>query len=144
MVYLFTVYYPFALALVFVASFFLVNIPAKGAFFMRALLALVIVTFLAHVNRIFHIYPAPLYFPSGHTTFCLGVAVSLGMLRPWTLAITLPLVVLLGVSMVTLRLHTVWDILGAVPLVLIVYGIVQRSWRVSPASPLLDRTPVSP
>lgn len=144
MVYLFTVYYPFALALVFVASFFLVEIPAKGAFFLRALVALVIATFLAHVNRIFHIYPAHLYFPSGHTTFCLGVSVSLGMLRPWTLAVTLPLVVLLGVSMVALQLHTVWDILGAIPLVLVVYGIVQKSWRVSPASPPLDRTPVSP
>jgi len=65
-------------------------------------------------------------------------------LRPWTLAVTLPLVVLLGVSMVALHLHTVWDILGAIPLVLVVYGIVQKSWSVSSASPPLDRTPVSP
>jgi len=127
---LFTYNYPFAIALVFLGSLYAMDVPRKGAFFARAMLALVIAVILAHVNRIFHLWPAHLLFPSGHTTFCFGLALSLGMLRPWTLVITLPLVAVLGVSMVSLHYHTTFDILGAIPLVLIVYGIVHGLWRV--------------
>jgi len=126
---LFTIYYPFAIALVFLACIYSMNIPAKGSFLARALLALVVATFLAHVNRIFYLWPAHLLFPSGHTTFCLGLAPSIAMLRPWTLFITLPLLVVLAFSMVTLRYHTTFDILGAIPLVLVIYGLVHWLWR---------------
>jgi len=135
---------PFAMALVFLASLYSLDVPGKGSFFLRAMVALAVAVFLAHVNRIFSLWPAHLLFPSGHTTFCLGVALSLGMLRPWTLAITLPLVVLLGMCMVTLRYHTVWDILGAIPLVLGVYGLVHWLWREPPVLRPLDRRASSP
>jgi hypothetical protein len=141
---LFTTYYPLAIALVFLGCLFTIRMPAKGSFFARSMLALIIAVFLAHVNRIFYLWPAHLLFPSGHTTFCFGLALSLGMLRPWTLVITLPLVVVLAVSMVTLRYHTTFDILGAIPLVLGVYGVIHWLWPVSMESPRLDRARVSP
>jgi len=131
---LFTDYYPYAIALVFLGSLYTVEMPEKGAFFARAMLALVIAVFLAHVNRIFFLWPSHPLFPSGHTTFCFGLAWSLALLRPWTLAITLPLLVALGVSLVTLHYHTTFDVLGAIPLVLIVYGIVHKYWRVAPVA----------
>ena len=118
---LLTYYYPHFIAVVFLAFLFIADVPGKGRFFLRALVALAIATFLAHVNRIFHLDPADLYFPSGHMTFCLGVSVSFAMLRPWTLAITLPFLVLLGVGLVAYHCHTVGDVLGAIPLVLGVY-----------------------
>jgi hypothetical protein len=133
-----TYYYPVVMALVFLAFFFLTRVPAKGRFFLRALVALVIAVFLAHVNRIFHLFPAHLSFPSGHMTFCFGVALSLGMLRTWTLAITLPLLIPFGMALVALHFHTVWDVLGAFPLVLVVYGVVHSVWGIPPASPPLD------
>jgi len=124
--------YPYAIALVFLACLYAMDVPQKGSFALRALVALAIATFLAHVNRIFHLWPSHLLFPSGHTTFCFGLSLSLAMLRPWTLAITLPLLAVLGVSMVSLHFHTTLDILGAIPLVLIVYGVIHKYWRVSP------------
>jgi len=130
--------YPFTLMLVFLACLFFMKVPAKGSFFARALLALVIAVCLAHVNRWFELWPAHRLFPSGHMTFCLGVALSLGMLRTWTLAITLPLLVPFGAALVLLHFHSLWDVLGAVPLVVVVYGIVHRFWIVPPASRPLD------
>jgi hypothetical protein len=43
------------------------------------------------------------------------------------------------VALVVLHFHNVGDVLGAVPLVLVVYGTVHRFWPMSPASPPLDR-----
>ncbi|HEV3271159.1 MAG TPA: hypothetical protein VGZ93_03165 [Candidatus Methylacidiphilales bacterium] len=134
-----TYYYPHLMALIFLVFFFATDVPAKGRFFLRAVTALSIATFLAHANRIFHLYPSLLYFPSGHMTFCLGVALSLGMLRPWTLAISLPLLVPFGAALVALHFHGVWDVLGAIPLVLGVYGIVHWDWNAPMASRPLDR-----
>ena len=141
---LLTYYYPHVMALAFLACFFSTHIPAKGRFFLRALTALVLAIILAHLNRSFDFWPAHPLFASGHMTFCLGVSLSLGMLRPWTLAITLPLLIPFGVALVVLHFHNVWDVLGAVPIVLGVYGIVHGLWSVSPASPPLDRAAVSP
>jgi hypothetical protein len=141
---LLTYYYPLVMALVFLAGLFSTNVPAKGRFFFRALVALVIAIVLAHTNRWLDLWPAHRYFASGHMTFSLGAALSLGMLRPWTLAITLPLLVPFGMALVALHFHNVWDVLGAIPLVLGVYGIVHRFWSVSPASAPLDRALVSP
>jgi hypothetical protein len=112
--FLFTSYYPYAIAVAFLTFLFWMKVPRKGVFLSRALIALLIATFLAHVNRIF------------------DLSLSLAMLRPWTLLITLPLLVVLVVSMVTLRFHTTFDILGAIPLVLIVYGIIHKYWRLEP------------
>lgn len=137
-------YCPHVMAVIFLVFLFATDVPAKGRFFLRALVALLIVTFLAHVNRIFHLYPAYLYFPSGHMTFCLGVSLSLAMLRPWTIALTLPFLVLFGVALVTYRCHTVGDVLGAIPLVLGVYFIVHRFWKMPAALPPLDRAIISP
>jgi hypothetical protein len=125
----FTSWYPFAIALVFMGTLFAMKVPDKGAFWGRAMVSLVIATFLAHVNRIFHLWPAHLLFPSGHTTFCLGLSLSLAMLRPKTLYITLPLLAVLAVSMVYKRYHTPLDIAGAIPLVLAVYGLIHWLWR---------------
>jgi membrane-associated phospholipid phosphatase len=138
----FTNWYPLGMIVAFLGTWIATRIPRKSAFLGRAMLALAIAVFLAHVNRIFHLAPGHLLFPSGHTTFCFGLAVSLGMLRPWTLAITLPLLVVLGISMVSLRYHTVIDILGAIPLVVIIYGLIHFAWRLPSDAPL-DRAKVS-
>ena len=139
----FTFWYPITITLVFLGTLFALKVPDKGAFWGRAMLSLVLATFLAHVNRIFHLWPAHLLFPSGHTTLCFGLSLSLAMLRPWTLYITLPLIVVLGISMVYKHYHTTFDILGAIPLVLEVYGAIHLAWRLPSDSPLLDRAKVS-
>ena len=129
--------YPYAIALVFLLFLFWVRMPNKFQFFLRALTALVIAVVLAHLNRWTHFYPAHLFFPSGHITFCLGVSISLAMIRPWTLAITLPLAVFMGKGLLSVQAHSLGDVLGAIPLVLVVYGIVHWLWRLprSNASP---------
>jgi hypothetical protein len=137
-------YCPHVMAVIFLVVLFATEVSARGRFFWRALLALVIATFLAHVNRIFHLYPAHLYFPSGHMTFCLGVSISLAMLRPWTLALTFPFLIAFGVALVVYHCHTTGEVLGAIPLVLVVYGIVHAVWRIPTATPSLDRATVSP
>src|SRR5882762_11710676 len=90
---LFTAYYPAILAVIFIAFVSIIRLPAKGLFVARALTALLIAVFLAHFNRIFEVWPAHLLFPSGHTTFCAGLAWSLALLRPWTLFFTIPLLI---------------------------------------------------
>jgi hypothetical protein len=132
MAYCIIYYCPHVMGVIFLAFLFATDIPAKGRFFLRALVALVIATFLAHLNRNFHLYPAYLSFPSGHMTACLGLSLSLGRLRPWTFAFTVPFLVLFGVALVAYHCHTVLDVLGAIPNVLIVYGIIDRFWSVSP------------
>jgi hypothetical protein len=141
---LLTYYYPLVMAVVFLAFFFLVDVPGKGRFFVRALVALGIAIALAHVNRVFDFWPPHRFFASGHMTFCFGTALSLGLLRPWTLAITLPLLVPFGVALVAFHFHNAWDVLGAIPLVLVVYGLLHGLWRMSPVLPPLDRATVSP
>jgi hypothetical protein len=47
------------------------------------------------------------------------------------------------VALVALHCHDSLDVLGAVPLVLGVYGIVHWAWNMSPSSPPLDRATVS-
>jgi hypothetical protein len=136
--------YPEVIAVVFLAVYFSTKIPAKGLFLLRALVALVIAVALAHVNRWFYLYPPHLLFPSGHMTFCLGVSISLGMLRPWTLAITLPLLIPFGIGLVAMHFHTTLDVLGAFPLVALVYGVIHRYWRLSPEPPPLDMAADSP
>jgi membrane-associated phospholipid phosphatase len=140
---LFTAYYPPVLLLVFLGCLYSMEMPAKGTFLARDMLALVVATFLAHVNRIFGLWPAHLLFPSGHTTFCLGLSVSLAMLRPWTLALTLPLLLFLTLSLVTLHFHSVFDILGAFPLVLVIYGTIHWLWPLPTGAPPLDSSEVS-
>jgi len=137
-------YCPHIMAVIFVVFLFATKIPAKGQFFLRASVALTIATLLAHVNRIFDLVPAYLYFPSGHMTFCLGVSLSLGMLRRWTLLITLPFLVFFGETLVAYNCHSALDVLGAVPLVLGVYGIVHALWSIPAATRPLDSAPVSP
>lgn len=144
MLILLTNLYPFALMLVFLACLIVMPIPAKGRFAARTLGALVIAVALAHVNRTFYLWPSHLLFPSGHMTFCLAVSVSLGLLRLWTLALTLPLLVPFGCALVWLHFHTVGDVLGAIPLVLSLYGIAFRFWLRPEMSPPLDNSPPSP
>jgi len=122
-------YYPVVIALVFLIAVLLTPVPAKGRFLGRALTALFIATLLAHVNRIFGLWPAHLLFPSGHTTFCAGLSWSLAMLRPWTLFLTIPLLICLAVSLVALQLHETMDVIGAFPLVLAIYGPIHAWWR---------------
>ena len=141
---LITYFYPHFMAVVFLACVFSTNIPAKGRFLAQALMALGIATILAHLNRWFDLWPAHRWFASGHMTFCFGVALSLAMLRPWSLVITIPLLAPFGVALVALHFHNVWDVLGAFPLVLAVYGIVYGWGRASSSMPPLDRVAVSP
>jgi hypothetical protein len=137
-------YCPHAMAVIFLAFLFATRIPDKVSFFLRAAVALAIACFLAHVNRIFYLYPDHLYFPSGHMTFCLGVSISLALLQPWTLSVTLPLLLIFGIDLVRYNCHTPWDVLGAIPLVFMVYGIVHALWKLPSAMPPLDRAKVSP
>jgi membrane-associated phospholipid phosphatase len=140
-----TYYYPLVMALAFLACYFSTEtaIPAKRRFFLRTLVALVIALLLAHLNRLFDFWPAHRYFASGHMTFAFGMALSLGMLRPWTLAFTLPLLIPFGAALITLHFHTPEDVLGAILIVLCVYGIIERVWKMSLVSPPLDRATVS-
>jgi membrane-associated phospholipid phosphatase len=140
---LFVAFYPHLLAVVFLLVYLLTDVPAKGLFLLRALTALGVAVFLAHVNRIFGIWPAYLLFPSGHTTFCAGVSWSLAMLRPWTAAVTFPLVVVMAVDLVLLHDHTPLDVLGAFPLVVVVYSLIHAWWRLRPSAPSLDSVAVS-
>ena len=78
----FTDWIPIVMTLAFLSTVLMVKMPDKGAFFGRAMLALVIAVFLAHVNRIFLFYPPHPQFPSGHTTLSFGLALSIAMLRP--------------------------------------------------------------
>jgi len=142
--FLVTYYYPHFLAVVFLACLLWTDVPAKGRFLARTLVALGVATVLAHANRWFDFWPAHRWFASGHMTFSLGLTLSLGMLRFWSLAITLPLLVPFGVALVALHFHDIWDVMGAFPLVLIVYGIVYGRPGVSPSMPPLDRVVVSP
>jgi hypothetical protein len=141
---LFLDYYPRLIAVVFLFFLLFAQMPAKGWVFLRALTALVIAVSLAHLNRWFGFYPAHLLFPSGHTTFCLGMSISLGMLRPWTLAVTLPILIPFGMGLVTMHYHETVDVLGAIPLVLVVYGVIHWIWRLPRVSPPLDMTAESP
>ena len=129
-----TYFYPHLMALLFLGFLFVSDIPAKGRFFGRALVPLLIALVLAHVNRIFDLWPAYRYFASGHMTFSLGVALSLGMLRPWTLWITLPLLIPFGAALVILHFHRVEDVIGAIVIVLAVYGSLERVWGLSPGA----------
>jgi membrane-associated phospholipid phosphatase len=135
-----TYYYPHALALAYLAFLFLfgTSIPDKGAAFLRAAIALAIASFLAHVNLLLDFWPTHRHFPSGHMTFSLGLSYSLGLIRPWTLAMTIPLVVLLGVLLVVLGFHSTFDVLGAIPLVLAVYAVVYGYGRRKSGIPPLD------
>ena len=137
-------YTPHVMAVIFLVALYSTDIPARERFLARAAVALAIATFLAHVNRIFHFDPTHLYFPSGHMTFCLGISISLAMLRPWTLCLTLPFLAYFGRAIVVYHCHTTGDVLGAIPLVLVVYGIVHAVWKVSPPAPPLDRVKISP
>ncbi len=137
----FIIYYPFVLAVVFLIALPVTHHPAKGLFFLRALLALGIAVLLAHLNRIFGFWPGHLSFFSGHMTFSLGVSLSLGMLHRWTLAVTLPLLIPLGWGLVWFHFHSVEDVVVAVPIVLVIYGLVHRLWRIP--APSLDRVKVS-
>ncbi len=135
-------YTPHAMAVLFLVFLYYTDIPAKKQFFWRAAVPLTIACCLAHVNRIFHLYPAYLYFPSGHMTFCLGISISLAMLQRWTLVFTFPFLILFGIELVAYDCHTPLDVLGAIPITLLVYGVVHYAWSVHAAAPL-DRTKVS-
>jgi len=135
--------YPFALMLVFLACLFAARLPGKGRFVLRAMGALLVAVFLAHLNRWFLFWPEHRLFPSGHMTFCLGISLSIAQLWPWTLAITLPILVPFGMALVSLHYHTPGDVLGAIPLVLVVYGLARWFWPMPPPSPPLDSRPTS-
>jgi hypothetical protein len=137
-------YYPVILVLIFLAAVVWTPVPAKGNFLARALVALFIATFLAHVNRIFGLWPAHLLFPSGHTTFCAGLTWSLAMLRPWTLVLSVPLLIYLAFSLVEAHLHETMDVIGAFPLVLAIYGPIHAWWRLPGDSASLDTPTLSP
>jgi hypothetical protein len=137
-------FYPHFMAVVFLIFLLLAKFPAKGRFFLRTLISLIIATTLAHVNRWFYLWPADPFFVSGHMTFSFGVALSLGAIRRWTFAITLPLLVPFGAALVILGFHTVLDVVGAIPLVLVVYGTVDWLWPLRASSPPLDIVVDSP
>jgi len=67
-------------------------------------------------------------------TFALSMALSLGLLRPSTLWITLPLLIPYGAALVILRFHNLVDVIGAIVIVLGVYGSLDRVWGLSPAT----------
>jgi hypothetical protein len=131
---------------VMVAAFFICvaawSIPGKRRFVVHAIIAAAIAVLISHLNRIFGWYPSHLYFPSGHMTLSLSVATSLALVRPWTLVLTLPILVLFGVELVAHRFHTTSDVLGAIPVVLVVYALVFAAGR-WPGSRPLDSRPAS-
>jgi len=138
-------YTPHAMAVVFILFLALINEPFKVHQFLRASLALSLATVLAHLDRWFDLWPGHPYFASGHMTFVTGVAASLGVLRLWTIFITLPLLVPYGIFLVDLGFHCALDVVGAIPIVLLVYILVYQYWAIRPpiAAPL-DMAPESP
>jgi hypothetical protein len=135
-------YFPFLMVVVFFICVAMWPFPEKRLFILRAVRAATIAVLLCHLNRSSGWYPPSFYCPSGHMALSLSVAVSLGLLRPWTLAITLPILIFFGIGLVAHRFHTTLDVLAAVPLVLLVYALVFRaiSW---PGSRPLDSRPRS-
>ena len=132
-------YFPAVMVAVFFVCATAWSFPEKRRFLVRAITAATIAVLIAHLDRIFDLYPPHLYFPSGHMTLSLSVAISLGLLRPWSLAVTLPFLVLFGIELVRHRFHTPVDVLGAVPVVLLVYAVVFRSIRWPALRPLDSR-----
>jgi membrane-associated phospholipid phosphatase len=120
-------YFPAVMVVVFFVCVAAWPFPQKRRFLVRAILAAAVAVLISHLNRIFDLYPPHPYFPSGHMTLSLSMAVSLGLLRPWTLAVTLPVLVFFGIELVTHHFHTTVDVLGAVPVVLLVYALVFRA-----------------
>jgi membrane-associated phospholipid phosphatase len=116
--------FPAFMVAVYFVCMFAWPITDKGQFMTKSIIAATTAVLIAHLNRFFDLYPAHLNFPSGHMTLSLSVAVSLGIVRPGTLALTLPALVLLGIGLVATGFHPVIDVLGAVPLVLLIYGLI--------------------
>ena len=112
------------------------RIPEKRRFVFRTIVAIGIAVLLAHANRLLGLVPAYLDFPSGHMTLCLCLAASLLLLRPWTLVITLPLLAAMGVALVHYHFHSTVDVLGAVPLVLMIYALAFHNWTAAGFRPL--------
>jgi membrane-associated phospholipid phosphatase len=138
-----TYYYPHLTALTFLAGICTTKIRDKKRFLVRVIGALLVALFLAHVNRLFHIWPRHLYFASGHMTFSLSMALALGLLRPWTLWVTLPLLVPFGFDLVILRFHKPEDVIGAVLLVVAIFGLANRYWGLERLAAPLDSAKVS-
>ncbi len=129
-----TYFYPHVMALAYLCFLFASDSPVKWRFFLRNLVPLFIAVLLAHADRLFHLWPAHLYFASGHMTFALSMALSLGLLRPSTLWVTLPLLIPYVAALVILHFHDLGDVIGAIVIVLGVYGSLERGWGLSLAS----------
>ena len=114
-------YYPHLMVAIFIACMAAWRFPHKQSFILRAVGAGVVAVLISHLNRFFDWWHSDPYLPSGHMTASLSVAVALGLVRPWTLAVTLPLLVFFGFALGACGYHTVTDVLGAVPLVALVY-----------------------
>ncbi len=132
---LITYYMPHVMAAIVLVALVFTPVPSKPRFFVREVLALAVACFIAHINREFELWPAYRYFASGHMSFCLGASLSLGLLRPFTLLITLPLLIPYGSALVLLGFHRAIDVMGAIPIVLLVYALVRRWWRI-PFTPI--------
>ena len=67
-----------------------------------------------------------------------ALSLTMGMLRTWTLAIIWPSLIPFGIALNFFGFHPVVDILGAFPLVVLVYGLVYPDWTPPKAAPPLD------
>ena len=98
-------------------------------FWLRSVVALLVVYVLAHINRWLHLWPAHLLFPSGHLAFATCVLTSLALTdRRWLVLI--PFLVVYSWMVVALGFHGWLDIGGAwlmsPPVTLLCHKALQR------------------
>lgn len=87
--------------------------PPPGVFTIRAVVAVLLVFVVAHVNRWLHLWPAHPMFPSGHMAFAASIATSWFVLARRSLLWTVPLQIAYGALIVYLGYHVWSDIIGA-------------------------------
>jgi membrane-associated phospholipid phosphatase len=79
----------------------------------RSMIGLILAIALAHINRVLHLWPRSLLFPSGHVSFVASVATSFILLDFRWAFLTVPFTIGYGLLIVSLKYHTWTDVMVA-------------------------------
>jgi len=88
----------------------------RGFFFLKSVAALVGSFVLAHLNRWLPLLPDGLFCPSGHMTFYTSLSISLWLLNPGSILLTIPLGCFYAWLVVHLGFHPWPDVFQALVL----------------------------